>query len=75
MDSDGQVGFNGPSIYGDNERADPLAEVDLLTDLDTASFLTDGQWHMLTVTTFSNGTKGYRYGKPTGVPRARALPS
>ena len=53
LDSDGQVGFNGPSTEG-------LADKNPLALLDAAAFLTDDQWHMLTVTTFSNGTKGYR---------------
>jgi hypothetical protein len=58
VDSDGRVAYNGPRAAGltDPRTSNPTAETA------TASVLLDRQWHMLTVTTQLNGTKGYRFG-------------
>lgn len=55
VDSDGTVAYNGPRGAGlSDPRGNPAGA------LDSASFLTDGQWHMLSVTTQTNATKGFR---------------
>jgi hypothetical protein len=55
VDSDGRVAFNGRRGPG---LTDPRTSSASTTD--TSSVLQDGQWHMLTVTTLGNDTKGYR---------------
>ncbi|EIE21984.1 hypothetical protein COCSUDRAFT_56427 [Coccomyxa subellipsoidea C-169] len=55
VDSDGRVAFNGRRGPG---LTDPRTSS--MSTADTSSLLLDGQWHMLTLTTQGNATKGYR---------------
>ena len=58
MDSDGKVAYNGPRMSG---LSDPKSSSSGGTPT-SASALLDRQWHMLTVSTQPEHTKGYRWG-------------
>lgn len=56
MDSDGSVAYEGPRGAGlADPRANPAAVA-----LNSSSFLTDGRWHMASLTTQTNTTQGFR---------------
>ena len=56
VDSDGSVAYEGPRGAGlSDPRANPGAAA-----LNSSSFLTDGQWHMASLTTQTNTTQGFR---------------
>ena len=56
MDSDGKIAYNGPRMAG---LSDPKSSSSGGTPA-SASALLDRQWHMLTVSTQPDHTKGYR---------------
>ena len=56
MDSDGKIAYNGPRMAG---LSDPKSSGSGGTPT-SASALLDRQWHMLTVSTQPDHTKGYR---------------
>ncbi len=57
MDSDGSVAYEGPRGAGFN---DPRANPSAAAALNSSSFLTDGQWHMVSLTTQTNTSQGFR---------------
>ena len=56
VDSDGKIAYNGPRMAG---LSDPKSSSSGGTPT-SASALLDRQWHMLTVSTQPDHTKGYR---------------
>ena len=56
VDSDGKIAYNGPRMSG---RSDPKSSASGGTP-SSASALLDAQWHMLTVSTQPDHTKGFR---------------
>ena len=56
VDSDGKIAYNGPRMAG---LSDPKSSSSGGTPA-SASALLDRQWHMLTVSTQPDHTKGYR---------------
>ena len=59
VDSDGKNAYNGPRMAG---LSDPKSSSSAGGTPTSASALLDRQWHMLTVSTQPDHTKGYRWG-------------